>query len=706
MVDDKVHERVKKKLKLVEGMLEQKTRELYRESQKAKALYTSMRKIFERTPDPMILIDKDLRIDKTNDSFDKKFLFEKSEIIGESLFFICEKTPDLENLDIKEINKSTVSKEFSKKDGTKIPVIISASKVDNKDPETRTIIFLKDISLRLELEHAKDKEKIKLDRLVEERTKELAIEKEKAEEANRAKSLFLANMSHEIRTPLNAIIAISSLILKSDDRKAYRERLEKINLASESLLALVNDILDFSKIEAGELSLEEVGFNLRSLVQKTVSTFEDVISSKTNILRLEIDDSLHTFYVGDPLRIKQILSNLISNAVKFTHDGTVFVRVTLERKCADETDYIRAEVEDCGIGMSLKAQKSLFKPFTQADISTTRKFGGTGLGLSICKEIIHHMKGSIGVNSQENHGSLFYFNIPLKRADEIEEDLSDENHNIIKSLGKILIVEDNQMNQDVMKMLLDNLDLQYEIAGNGQIGFDRFKEEKFYLVLMDCQMPVMDGFTATERIREFEEENGKTKTPIVAMTANAMAEDKERCFTVGMNDYLSKPVDVNSVNKLVRKWQRKIVRSKTNGRPVINGSEVEEIRDKTTQTDKNIVEDQIHIDQKAINMLKGLVNDKNPNFFKNQVESFVSQVEEELATLQKNLQDSDFKNLKETAHRFKTSCGIVGAKILTNACQNLEEKSLESDLNSCSEFVKEIGSELSIVVELLNKELK
>jgi signal transduction histidine kinase/ActR/RegA family two-component response regulator len=397
---------------------------------------------------------------------------------------------------------------------------------------------------------------------------------EEAQKAARTKAEFLANMSHEIRTPLNGIIGIADLLADLPLDQQQKKYTEIIRTSGQSLLTIVNDILDFSKIEAGKLELEVIGFNLSILIQSQVNLLENAAKEKNIMIMTKIDPSLQGYFGGDPGRIGQILLNLVGNAIKFTSSGFVRIYVTPIESQDVLAQYVKFEVQDTGVGIPEDALPKLFKPFMQADGSTARRFGGTGLGLSICKRLVELMGGEIGVQSDLGKGSTFWFTIRLSAVERVAQAIQAEKE-VISSKGgseaqltgqphvdrsryRILIAEDNSVNQLIALAQLKKLGFSAQAVANGKEAIDAFLTGSFDLILMDCQMPEIDGFEATQKIRELEANTGK-RIPIIALTANAMKEDEDKCLRLGMTDFISKPV---KQEQLLEKLERLLLRSK------------------------------------------------------------------------------------------------------------------------------------------------
>jgi len=366
----------------------------------------------------------------------------------------------------------------------------------------------------------------------------------------KVKSEFLANMSHEIRTPLNAMFGFIRILQEKDFDVESQKYLSIIEKSGQNLLAIINDILDFSKIEAGKLNIEKIECNPEEEIEVIYTLFNSLAHEKN--ITLEINKNLKYNIITDPVRLKQVIANLLSNAIKFSKiDSKIILNLIYNEKL----EKLYVEVIDEGIGISKDKLKNIFEAFSQADNSTTRKYGGTGLGLTISSKLISILGGELKVESEVGKGSTFYFSIPAKKTVlitktqvEIKKSISNK-----KFDGNVLLVEDNKANQMFMKVILNKMGLKFEIANNGIEAIDKFTKGKYDVILMDENMPNMNGIEATNKIREIEKENFLNHTPIIALTANAMEGDKERFIKAGMDYYLSKPLEIEKLQYILEK---------------------------------------------------------------------------------------------------------------------------------------------------------
>jgi len=448
----------------------------------------------------------------------------------------------------------------------------------------------------------------------------------KVREAGIIKENFMANMSHEIRTPMNAIIGFTNLLQREQLNEKSREFVSSIQNSGESLLEIINDILDFSKIEAGMMRIESNPFSLRELLHSVKTMFAAKIQPKDLSFMVNIENSIPDLLIGDAVRLTQILVNLVNNAIKFTNRGGIEINATADKKTEDRIE-ISISVKDTGIGIASHKMEAIFERFQQADEDTTRKYGGTGLGLSIVKQLVELQNGTIHVSSVLNKGTQFIFSIPyaISKVLTVNKDpkiFSTREINLTNTRLRILVAEDNVMNQNLMRHLLTYWNLEFDIVNNGKEAIEALQQNDYKLLLMDIQMPVMDGYTTTMKIRNALGMN----IPIIAMTAHAMAGEREKCLSYGMNEYISKPIREKELFKIMNNIM------KTNG----GGAEL--------------------LDLGYLKEISG----GNAEFEISMIEQFLQQVPGELEAMKEAFDKTNYSELTHIAHNFKTSVSFMG----------------------------------------------
>lgn len=500
--------------------------------------------LIEAIPDPIFAINLNHKITDINKAAVQKTEVERQIMIGSNFFdFFTNPTVVLELCKKIYINGSVSNYPLVMKDGHLTDVLLSGSVFKNKEGKVvGAVIIARDITAqkRIEKELIEAKVFAELTTVIAEVAKAKAEEAAIiAEEAVKIKQQFLSNMSHEIRTPMNAIVGFTKVLLKTDLSDKQREFLVAIKLSGDALIVLINDILDLAKVEAGKMIFEQTPFKMESSITSMVHLFESKIQEKNVQLKLVYDPLIPPILIGDSIRLHQIIINLLSNAVKFTSKGEITISVLIMNE-TDEYMTISFSVADTGIGISESSLVTIFENFQQASNNTSRLYGGTGLGLAIVKQLVESQGGNISVKSQLDKGSVFTFELEFKKSNfntipniEITE-IAPEHTSI-----KILVVEDMMLNQLLMKTLLDDFGFERDIASNGKIAIEKMKTTQYDIILMDLQMPEMNGFEATEYIRN----TLHSSIPIIALTADVTTVDLEKCMAFGMNDYIAKPID-------------------------------------------------------------------------------------------------------------------------------------------------------------------
>lgn len=478
---------------------------------------------------------------------------------------------------------------------------------------------------------------------------ELKGARHKAEESSKAKAMFLANMSHEIRTPLNGIVGMAEQLAQSQLDADQRYFIDIMRSASSTLLSIINDVLDISKIESGKFSIETTAFNLNETIRRTLSIFGEK-AKQTNIsLDIELMDDRGIMHLGDPHRLSQVLFNIVGNAMKFTQAGYVRVTSHLSRG-ENDVCLVSFSIEDTGVGMDMAYLTKVFEAFTQEDASITRKFGGSGLGLSIARSIVHIMGGTIEIESEKGKGTRVNIRIPMRISNEKTKKDIVEMTDLQKSLKglRILAVEDNELNRMVLQVILKKCDVVVTIAHNGQEAINLIQQQEFDLVLMDVQMPIVDGLEATKYIRD----ELKLTTPIIGLSANAMREEVEICKQAGMNDYLVKPYSERALVEVMKKWSAGAIVTEV----VTDWSEVAE------ELDLSVLKQYVGND---IDALRDVVS------------GYLKHLPPQLDRLELALVGSDVLALRHELHQLKASMEIIGVRpdVLSFAAISNELKS-------------------------------
>ena len=523
-----------------------------------------LRTIFDTSDGAIFLVGPDGRIVFANERMSAMWGIPVAQLIGSPYVSLIH--PDereighqkMLKLMASEIPFVRVEREYIRRDGTMFWGFLCGRRLLDESGRLAGLVgLIADIDESKRNAQELDSYRQRLEELVRERTTQLEQAKEVAELANRAKSAFLANMSHEIRTPMNAIIGLAHLLRRDQVSRQQADRLDKMLGSAEHLLAIINDVLDISKIESGKLVLEVAPFRIVDVVERLVSLNADKVTTKGLSFRTVVG-SLPPVLVGDRTRLSQALLNYVSNAIKFTESGSIVLRASVVEE-DDASLLVRFEVQDSGIGIAGDVLERLFHPFEQADNSTTRKYGGTGLGLVITRHLAELMGGQAGVDSQPGRGSTFWLTARLGKPSAPDQagcaamigTTAGAAGGVARS-ARILLVEDEPLNCEVAAELIRELvGLPIEIAGDGEQALCKVQSTRYDLILMDLLMPGIDGLEVTRRIRQLP---GYATTPIVAMTANAFAEDRQRCLAAGMNDHLAKPVDPDRLHAALQRW--------------------------------------------------------------------------------------------------------------------------------------------------------
>lgn len=631
-----------------------------------------------------------------NEAFERISGYKAEEIIGKTPRVLQGKDTDRATLDILKqtlVSGMPYSGEILNytKDGT--PYWLDIQIVPVKDEEgniTHYTAIERDITDRKEVEkelRAQVEERERLNKVMQEYTDRLELKRleeieinEKLQSTNQAKTDFLANMSHELRTPMTGVIGMSYLLKDTSLNDEQEELVNTIQNSANTLLVLLNDILDFSKIEAKELSLERIPFALSDTLNETFNLLSPLAKEKNINLDVNLSDALPKNIWGDPARLSQIINNLLGNAIKFTHEGNVKLTGQIEKN-----NSIKVFISDTGPGIPEDKIDTIFEKFTQADNSVTRKYGGTGLGLAITKEIVDLMGGQIGVDSKVGQGSTFWFQIPIEQAgnEDVDafnkRDMVPQNNKDLRNASdiKALLVEDAPVNKVFARKLLTKFGFSnINEADNGQEALKEYKSGKYDVIFMDCQMPEMDGYEATKEIRK----HGDNDTLIIAMTANAMLGDREKCLDAGMNDYISKPLRPDRLKNLLAKY--------------FNLGKSDDAMDTPKKMDGNPPVDLEHL---------RLFTDGDKEEEQALFTLYLDQAQQSVQILKSSISEQDNEKWRSEAHRFKGSSANFGATKLQELCEaaemNYEEGvadlkvrlvSIQKELDKIKEFLSEL----------------
>ena len=650
------------------------------------------RSLIEASLDPLFTISPEGKITDINDASINITEKTREKLIGTD-FFEYFTEPDK----AREIYKQVFAEGFvadfplTISDGKLTEVLFNGSVYkDEFGKVLGVVVVARDITdhNRIEKELIEAKDQAELSTKIAEDAQNIAEKAAKiAEDAVRSKQQFLSNMSHEIRTPMNAIIGFTKVLLKTDLTIKQKEYLTAIKMSGDALTVLINDILDLAKVDAGKMIFEQIPFKMASSISAMLHVFETKILEKNLQLTKNYDDNIPNVVIGDPVRLHQIILNLVSNAVKFTNEGEIIVSIQLIDE-DEEKVTLEFAVSDTGIGISKEKIEHIFENFQQATSETSRLYGGTGLGLAISKQLVESQGGSISVISEPGAGSTFSFILTFQKTNDDAElvtelkELDKEDKNI-----KVLVVEDIALNQLLMKTLLDDYGFEHDIATNGRIAIEMMQNKPYDIILMDLQMPEMNGFEAARHIRN----TMNSQVPIIALTADVTTADLQNCIAAGMNDYISKPVDERLLyRKIVDLLKKPLVIKNTSGR-----------------TPEEILSSKHMAKSKCIDLTYlNLRTKSNPGLMKEMIALYLEQTPPLINKMKQSLQDKDWGSLYAAVHKMIPSFSIMGLhKDFEDMTKKIQEYAgTQIHLGEIKDLVLQVESVCSQACEELKEE--